>query len=465
MHSFYDQAMLVLPRPVPKTLTGANTEFWGKQEPVLNTEGDVVRGGMWPNQKLWWELPNFIKAYIGGYGAGKTFIGAKRAISLALTNTGVPGAAVSPSFPIARHTTVATLKALLAGKRSIYGNQFWYRYNNSTHEFQIRFRGREGHIIVYSGEDPEALKGPNLGFAWIDEPFIQDEAVFKQMIARIRHPMAKHRELCLTGTPEQLNWGYDLCVGELRQSHDVGMIHSSTMQNLALPRDYVDRLRAAFPGKAGEAYIGGRFVSLSTGMVFYNWNSLPNEPETNVVELPVPESAELGAGMDFNVDPMSAAVFWRAGSHIHFFDEIELPNSDTQYMCDTLRERYGGRLQNIYPDASGNSRKTSSPAGRTDFWYIRNAGYTINCKAENPPLKDSYNSVNGKLKPVAGKPQMTVSPRCKKLIKYLSTYTHENKNTETGKKMSHLLDAMRYPVSYLFPAMTQGTQVHKLIGM
>lgn len=462
MSHYFDQLCASVDRPAQLGPDAGGGSFWLKSEPIMNDAGVVIRGGMWPKQLQWWNLPNFVKVLVGGFGAGKTAIGAKRIISSAIENAPCPVAAVSPTYPLSRQTIIATIKSYLAGKRSIYGRQFWWKFNESTKEFKIRFRGRDALIICYSGDKPESLRGPNLASAWIDEPFLQDEEVFRQMIARVRHPNAVHRELFLTGTPEQLNWGYDVCVGTYKDRLDVGVVHSSSRDNKALDKGYVQRLIGAYEGRAAEAFVDGQFVNLSTGAVFYGFDMA-----RNVRDLPLPDLrvTELGVGMDFNVNPMAAVVFWRQGPHMHFIEEIELPNADTEYMCSTLREKYGERLVNVYPDASGNQRHTNAPGGRSDFWYIKNAGYTINVKDENPKRKDSFNAVNGKLNPKVGEPTITISPKCVKLIKYLMTYTHEDMNTEEQKKMSHLLDAFRYPPSYLFPVNKETLGVHKLMGV
>lgn len=439
---FLDAASVV---PMPRTAAGAadEQEFWRTDDPHISSTRAVLRGGMWPAQREWWNLPNFIRALVGGYGAGKTMILGKRMIAVSLQNAPAPSAIVSPTFPTARETVVPTIVEQLSGKQSIYGRDFWWEYHKRIHTFQIRFRGRNARIIIYSGEDPLSLRGPNLGAAGIDEPFIQDREVFDQMIARVRHPLAKKLELNMTGTPEQLNWGYDICAGELKDKYDVGVVTAGTNQNRALDPSYTDRLRAVLSEKAAQAYVEGKFVSLADGMVYYGF-----DPQENVVAIERPEGSELGAGMDFNVDPMSAAVFWRRGDHIHFFDEIEAPNADTEFMCQELLERYPD-LRKIYPDATGVRRHTNAPGGKSDFTYIERAGLTVMANTRNPLRKDRYNAVNGKLRPAHGRVTLTIDPKCKKLRKYLSIYSH--KLMPRQEAMSHLLDAFSYPIAYLFP--------------
>jgi hypothetical protein len=432
-------------------------QFWRREDPVIAKDG-VRRGGFFRHQREWWDLPNYIKVLVGGYGSGKTLILCKRLISLALENAPVPVAAVSPTFSVARNTIIVTLLELLNGKKTIHGRDFHFKYNAGYHEFIIKYKGRVGKILVYSGDNPIALRGPNLAAAGVDEPFLQDIEVFKQMIARIRHPASTVRELLLTGTPEQLNWGYDLCVGDMKQENDVGVIHASTRLNIALPSDYVDHLAAAHTDKAALAYIEGQFVSLSEGLVYYGFS------DANIQERPMPEDAEEGAGMDFNVDPMASAVFWHKGNHMHFFAEYELPNADTQYMCSTLKEKHP-KIKNVFPDASGVKRATSSPGGKSDFHYIEEAGLYVQAHSSNPNRKDRYNSVNGKFSPKKGELSLTVDPKCKSLIKYLRLYAHEIMNMTAQKAMSHLLDAFSYPVEYLYPVSKDTLEQYKLVGV
>lgn len=452
-----EEAIATVPRPPQDDVEGH--EFWRKEDPVIRAE-QVSMGGMFEHQRKWWGSTSFIKALVGGYGSGKTNIMGKRAVGSALTNAPAPVLVVSPTYLVARETSILTIAEQLEGKRSIYGRRFWWKYNMSSHTFTIKFRGRTAHIIIRSGERPLGLRGPNLAAAYIDEPFIQDKDVFDQMIARVRHPQAKLREIGLTGTPEQLNWGYDLCVGDLKDKHDVQVFTASTRANLAVDPGYVQRLLGAYDGKAAQAFIEGEFVSLSEGMVYYAF-----DPMENVVALPIPKGAELGVGMDFNVNPMAAAVFWRAGNHVHFFDEIELPNADTEYMCSELHDRgyFKKGLRAVYPDASGAARKTSSPGGKSDFHYIKQAGFEIHARPSNPLRKDRYNAVNGKLKPREGKLTLTISPKLKKLRKYLSVYSHELLNKQDA--YSHLLDAFSYPIAYLFPVTKSVMKVVPLGGI
>lgn len=409
--------------------------FWRKQDPVLK-DGKVITGGMWPHQREWWNSDKFIKALVTGYGGGKTLIGAKRAIAIALNNAPAPHMSVSPSYKLAKRTTIPTIRKLLEGRKIPYS------FNKSDHEFKIKYRGRQATIWIGSGDDPEALKGPNLGSASIDEPFIQDKAVFEQMIARVRDPDAKLHEITLTGTPEQLNWGYDICEGEEKKNYSIDLIQASTRANKALTSEYYKRMANGYTPEMLEAFGEGQFVNMAQGLIYYAFDL-----NKNVVDYELPSDIQIRVGMDFNVNPMCAVLFWQYEDHIHIFEEIQLPNANTKLMCDEIRMRYGDRPVYVYPDSSGGSRKTSASIGITDHSILEENGFFVECHNSNPPVRDRENAVNGAF--YHGR--LTISSDCPKLKSALLQYDAQNRNKEQGKKLSHPIDAMGYPVEFLMP--------------
>lgn len=407
-----------------------SAEFWRKDPPVLDDQRRVVVGGMWPHQRLWWDAPNFTRALVTGYGGGKTYIGAKRAIALALHNAPAPVLFVSPTYALAKRTIIPAITDLLDGKRMSY------TYNKTDHEFNILAR-KGARIWIASGDEPNRLKGPNISACLIDEPFIQSKEVYDQCVARVRDPASKRMELDLLGTPEQLNWGYDLCT----QDPNIFLVQASTKENRALSPDYYSRLANAYTDKALLAYGEGQFVNLSTGLVYYAF-----EPSKHVVEPKVEwfNSVSVRAGMDFNVNPMSAVVFVYHNDVMTIIDEIQLTDANTDAMARRILERHPGVVW-VYPDASGGARKTSAPIGITDHVILQEHGYRVQCHPSNPPVRDRENAVNGAL--AHGK--LRIWSTCKNLIKAMTQYTHELKHKQ--QELSHIIDAMGYPVEYLMP--------------
>jgi len=443
MSNSYNAAWATVEKPAAHVQSGGS--FWRKEPPEFKEGTKIIeKGGMWAHQRKFWEMTSFIKMMVGGYGSAKTNIICKRMIASALLNRPCPVAIVCPSYPMAKLTTIPTIHSLLRGKETLLGRQFTWEYSaQAPITYRITYRGKMATLYVLSAERPLTLKGSSLAAAAMDEPFIQPYEAFLQILARVRHPMAKMREIVIAGTPEQLNWGYDLCEGELADRFDIEVMHASSKSNLSLPDDYVPTLMRGYDERAALAYVEGKFVNLSKGAVYYGFDQ-----DEHVVTYPRPSGSRLGLGMDFNVNPMACCVFWRLGDHMHVLKEYEFPNSDTEYACQVVREEWEG-IEDCYPDASGKARATNAPGGISDFTILRDQGFTVNSRSANPPRRDRFNAANRKFKPAKGDLTLTLDPSCKKLIKYLGQYSHENMKKQ--EEMSHLLDALTYPIAYLWP--------------
>lgn len=434
--------------------------LWRTEDPVLTEPNDkglrtVLKGGMWPKGREWWNLQNFVRLLVGGYGSGKTRQLCKWGISTACHNAPAWTVIVSPNFPMARRTVIPTLIELLEGKRMLR-EDFKFKHLKGEKAFSISITGRPTATLMYlTGDNPDNLKGPNIGCAGIDEPFIQDRAVFDQMVARCRDPRAKLHAIGATGTPEQLNWGYEIAEGDDRDKYDIGVVHADTRENLALPPDYAKRLIRSYDAKAMEAYVAGKFVSLSTGRVYYAFDK-----DRNVKDLGPRFSGIPFAGMDFNVDPMAFCVGGNdpGTKQVFITHEYEIPNSDTAYACALLRENHP-TLKRVFPDPSGKSRHTNAPGGVSDFTFIGRSGMIVFAPMQAGGRRDAENAVNKKLEDGS----LIIHPRCKKLIHYLSEHTHELAKKQ--ESMTHLLDALKYPIVFMFPIYKPTTSVASVRGL
>ena len=386
----------------------------------------IKQDKMLSHQLQWWNLPNRYRLMVGGYGSGKTYIGALRSIFLSYINKPLPGMYVSPTHGLAQKTIILTLKEIF--RRS----DIDFTFNQNKGEFRIH--NWDGLIWIGSGDKPDSLRGPNLSWAGIDEPFIQKREVFEQMTARVRHPEATQSEIFLTGTPEELNWGYQL-VNDSRL--DIGTVNASTLDNPHLPQDYKDSLLAAYSQEQIDAYVHGKFVNLTQGRVYKDFNR-----DKHVMKRET-EGWEIGAGMDFNVDAMSCEIFAFTKKEIHVFDEIRLKNSGTYDMAEALNEKYPGIK--VMPDSTGSARKTSS--SQSDHDIMRQAGFQILAPRKNPPVRDRVNAVNRLLRE-----ERITFTNCPNLIMDMERNVWRNGDIDKrDPEQSHASDAMGYAINWLFP--------------
>ena len=383
-----------------------------------------------PHQLQWWDLDTFYKIMVGGYGSGKTYIGALRCIYLSYMNSPHPGMYVSPTWALATKTIIITMKEIL--QRA----EVDYKFNQQRGEFVID--NWNGLIWVGSGDKPDSLRGPNLSWAGIDEPFIQRKDVFDQMVARVRIAKAPCREIFLTGTPEQMNWGWQLTN---RTDLDMGIVFGSTLDNEYLPQQYKDNLLSAYTKEQVDAYVYGKFVNLTQGRVYREFDRSEHAKKRESMELPI------GIGMDFNVDAMTSIIFYKGPNWIHAFDEIRLKNSNTFEMCEILKEKYPSGV--VYPDASGSARKSSST--QSDHDIIKKAGFKIRSPRKNPPVRDRVNAVNKLIRD--GNFSCENAPN---LIMDLERNVWKSGDVDkSDPEQSHASDAIGYAVNFLFPIRTK----------
>ena len=275
---------------------------------------------MLPHQQKWWELDTFYKLMLGGYGSGKTYIGALRSIYLSYLNAPIAGMYVSPSYGLSQKTIVITLKEIMNR------TGLDYSYNQMKGEFHIR--NWDGHIWLGSGDRPESLQGMNISWAGIDEPFIQKKDVFDQVTARVRHPKAKSSEIFLTGTPEQMNWGYELTN---RTDIDLGVVVGSTLDNEHLSEEYKTNLLTAYSKEQIDAYVYGKFVNLTQGRVYSEFDRNKHLAKRDDVK-----SFPIIICMDFNVDYASAILIYKGNGWYHIFKEYRMMNATTYDMAEAM---------------------------------------------------------------------------------------------------------------------------------
>ena len=116
---------------------------------------------------------------------------------------------------------------------------------------------------------------------------------------------------------------------------------------------------------------------------------------------------------------MSAAVAQIEKDKVYFVDEIVIYSSNTDEMCQEIRDRYGTKIPIfVYPDPASKQRKTSA-GGRTDLSILQNAGFKVKVKHKHPAIRDRVNAVNSRLKDSKGDRHIFICNHLKTLVKGL----------------------------------------------
>lgn len=181
---------------------------------------------------------------------------------------------------------------------------------------------------------------------------------------------------------------------------------------------------------------------------------------------PLQDWEEIHVAIDFNVGLQCSAVCVIRGGQVHVIGEFK-GSPNTEELAKAIKARYGlnsrgdKRIIKVYPDPTGNSRKTNAPVGVTDMSILREAGFIVCARKKSPPIVDSVAAVNRLLMSSNEVVSMYIHPSCKGVIESLerTTWLDNNPNSATidkSKGIEHYSDGLRYLVEYLFPVKLGG---------
>lgn len=376
---------------------------------------------------------------LAGYGAGKTFAFVTKAYDLASKNVGHTGILLEPTAPLLHDILIPDMLSFLED------NDIEHTFIKSPHpNLRIRFEDGETKILMRSLENWQRLIGVNAAFIGTDEmDTVKKEVVlmaYKKLQGRLRK--GNVRQMFNTTTPEGFAGAY-----ELFEKMKIGrIIRARTEDNPFLPADFIADLKKNYPKNLLEAYMEGRFVNLTSGTVYLYFSR-----QTHNSTEEARDGDTLLIGQDFNVGGCVSIVCVQRGDNVIAVDEVI--SYDTKAVITNLKDRYKNHRIEIYPDASGDNRKTN--ASETDIELLQQAGLMVYNNSSNPSVKDRVNTVNN----LFDKSRLLVNVnKCPRLTEALEQQAYDDKG-EPQKSNSHpasddFNDALGYMCAYKFPIKT-----------
>lgn len=339
---------------------------------------------------------------------------------------------------------------------------FWRELKNAIPKEMIEYSNETsleiiikhwGSMIKLGGADNgDGLRGMALDFVCMDEIADQPAHVWFEIL---RPALADRKgQMMACGTPKGLNWVYDLFTYAEANSPEWSAHTYTTIQGGNVDADEIAAARETLSAHQFQQEFEAAFSNPSS-RVYGNFNR-----KLNVTNDAVDLGGRVYAGIDFNINPMSA-VFLSEGEddNLYVFDEIEIYGGNTQMLVEEITKRFKDREVIAYPDPSGRQRKTSA-GGNTDFTILGDAGYTVIAPSRTAPVRDRINSVQSVLQNADGVPRLFVSPRCKGVVRSLEGLSYDD-NGKPDKKsgLDHLSDALGYAIMQLRPMrrITQGS--------
>lgn len=405
-----------------------------------------------PHQAKFVQSESTHTGLIGGYGCGKSFGGILKTIVKKLKYPGIPVAYYLPTYGLIKDIAFPRFAELFDSMGIAY------EVKAGDHEFHTAY----GKIILRSLSNPERIVGYEVGYSCIDEtdmlPQPQMTDAFSKIIARnrIKLPNGDVNQTDIVGTPEGFKFAYDFLVRNTKGNRSI--IKGKTKDNPYLPEGYIETLMEMYTPQQLEAYLNGEFVNLTTGTVYHRFDRKANHTNRTVQANDV-----LHIGMDFNVTKMNAVV--------HVVDEKiidwikvkgiepiqlrvriksavdEFVNAyDTQELIGLINERYPNHKIIIYPDASGDNRKSS---GKSDIDLLKSAGFVVRKLSKNPFVKDRVNAMNlAFLDSIGNIIYYCNTDQCPHYTEALEKQTYKNGEPDKTSGFDHVTEAGGYFVYY-----------------
>jgi hypothetical protein len=167
-------------------LTAPPTAEQVEKERKRGRRTDKIRGALNPAQRDFVSLSNEVQLYLGGWGVGKTFIGAWKSLVHMLDNPGCEGLALAPIFAQTKNQYRAMMR-LLGRIRALYGIDLVESSKISNGEGSITLTN--GSVCWFrSAGSKTGLFGLTVAFVWIDEVELCEDPqeVFEDAYSRIR---------------------------------------------------------------------------------------------------------------------------------------------------------------------------------------------------------------------------------------------------------------------------------------
>ena len=389
-------------------------------------------------------------AFVGGFGSGKTEALVQAAIMDKIMCPAGPVACYEPTYDLVRLILAPRLEEKLAE----IGIE--YTFNKSENIIHTKYYG---DFILRTLDNPARIVGYEAFRSHVDEidTLRKDHAeeVWNKVVARNRYTDGsglKNRVSAYT-TPEGFQFVYDRW--EKAPGDGYEYISAPTTANPFLPSDYVDGLKATYPAQLVEAYIEGKFVNLTSGVVYGEFDSATCG---TVAEWKEREPVHIG--MDFNVRNMSAVAHVVREGQAHAVDEITKV-LDTPSMVEVIKERFPDSTVIVYPDASGGSTNTTN-ASLSDLSLLR-AHFKVDAPKKNPFVKDRVISMNVAFE--KGLVKVNVE-KCPEYTLCLEQQAYTDKGEpDKAAGHDHLPDAGGYFVNRRYPVINRKPMLAKVVGL
>lgn len=387
------------------------------------------------------------KIVAAGRRTGKSYLASVMAYNHCLEHRNQRAILIGPTVGMIRESMWSTLKNIVH-KSHLEG---------LPREMDLEMRFINGSRLSLKGFDrPDSLRGisPSPTYIILDEfAFIKTGAFSEVVLPMATDPNRKAKVLIIS-TPKGVSGDFYQLYNKGQEENHLWKSWQFTAEKVRPDmKEEIALARSTLDLKTFEQEYCATFNNTGDS-VFYNFTR-----ENNVLDIePLQKNEPVHIAIDFNVKIMASSVFAHRGDQLHCVNEF-YGSADTHQLIRRIKSVYKDRDITVYPDASGNARKTSASTGVTDFSLLRNAGFKVLARSKQPPIVDSVNCVNHLLKDANGYSRLYFHKDCTRTIasmeqtswKVGSSTGMDNAVIDKSRGAEHFSDGIRYICEYLYP--------------
>lgn len=333
----------------------------------------------------------------GSVGSAKSLLMAHLGVTHCLLNAGAVCLLGRKALPQLKDTLIQMILDHI-------GVDLKFKYNSSRGHIEFENGSK---MIAFSWADKayKKVRSYALSCALIEELTENSDLEFykeiKMRVGRIPH-IKENFIICATNPDAPDHPAYKYFIEKSDELETRHVYYSLTEQNPFLPETYINNLKETLSPKEADRMLRGKWVSIHTDVVFYNYEKSRNYKNETYKWNP---RLRLDISFDFNIGygkPMSAlAGQVDQNGNFHIGKDFIIEGARTEDVCEEIL-RSGILKQftvvNIFGDCNGRNRDTRNTLD--DYAIIKRFfernGYrvVINVPKSNPDLRASENLTN-----------------------------------------------------------------------
>lgn len=409
----------------------------------------IEHGGTKPQMEFWLHDARF-RAFVGGVGSGKTRAGVVEVMRMPANSR---GCVVAPTYRMLQDATIHTFLEVTQEAGILKD------YHKSDH---IAFLHNGTEVLFRSCDDPDKLRGPNLGWFWLDEAAMMPQTVWDLMIGRLRLGPGRG---WVTTTPRGKNWLWKLFVRDARDAYH--LVQCSSKTNTYLPSYFIEALEDKYSGHWLKQELEGAFVEFVEAAAYEDFKMGVNVGK-NLMEEYYDSRLPIRLGCDFNHLLMAWPIIQVIGDQPVVLGEIsQYKKASVPLMVRKFRQRIPAHMGGlrVFGDASGSASSAATPHTIYEIMEAEFAGYPSEPEfyvpKSNPRVPDRIHTVNRVLRGVNLWKPLLIDESCEYLIEDMQRVQWNEPGTgllkisdpdDDRSLLTHATDALGYWCSMDMPS-------------